>query len=145
MKTATSKTTTKGIRYLWLPFLILAAMSLAGCGGLEEDVITREEIAAAKEIKVTFRSTDPRLAFRSVRHYIREGRLCIEGRIMNSSPRDIHEVMLRVIPFDDKGGVLAGNIVVYPVPRSLPPGVVAHFSVKLDPSGITAVAIEAET
>ena len=48
MKTAMSKTTTKGIRYLWLPFLILAAVRLAGCSGLEEDVITREEIAAAK-------------------------------------------------------------------------------------------------
>jgi len=127
---------------LTIAVIAFGVMVAAGCNGLEEDVITQEGISAAKDISVSLRNPVLQLTVHNVRHYMRDSRLFIEGGLLNSSPRDVYDVALRVVTFDGEGRVLDRNKVVYPIPRSLSPGVIGHFRIKLDPTGVAAVAIE---
>ena len=80
-----------------IAFVVVVA---AGCNSLEEDVITQEGISAAEDIGVSLRNHVLQLTVHNVRHYMRDGRLFIEGGLLNSSPRDACSTATRSsIPF----------------------------------------------
>lgn len=136
-----------GFSPLSLGALLLGALLLAaGCEaiGAQEDKITPREIAAADGVRVTFRNLKPQLMAHVTIKYIRDGRLFIEGELLNSSPGDIYDVRFRAFAFDEFGRIIEqpASPQIYPTPRSLGPGVAGHFIVDLDAAEVTVVAIE---
>jgi hypothetical protein len=124
--------------------LLMCALLAAGCQALgAEDKITPQEIAAADGVTVTFRNLKPQLMPQVTRKYIRDNRLFIVGEVLNSSPGDVDDVRFHAFAFDELERLIEPDLpLIYPMPRSLPPGVAGRFSVDLDATGVTVVVIE---
>lgn len=134
-----------GFSTLYLMALLGALLLAAGCGaiGEQEDKITPREIAAADGVRVTFRNLKPQLMAHVTIKYVRDNRLFIEGEVLNSSPGDIEDVRFRAFAFDEfERPIELDPPLIYPMPRSLQPGVAGRFSLNLDATGVTVVAIE---
>lgn len=126
---------------------LLAALTFAaGCealGGQEEDKITPQEIAAADAIRVTFRNFKPTLMPHVTVKYIRDGRLYIDGEILNTGEVKIDDASFRAFAFDELDRLIESDLpLIYLTPRTLQPSVAGHFSLDLDATGVTLVTIE---
>jgi hypothetical protein len=142
MNTAAGTNSTRRYRRTALALCVLAL--LVGCGPLERETeITPQEIDAAKDIRVVFRNLNPQLTAHVSAQYIHEGRLYIDGNVLNSSQRDLNNVALRVFVYDTLDRPIAADTpTIFTVPQSLPPGVSGHFSIDLDPTDVAVVIIE---
>jgi hypothetical protein len=125
--------------------LALCALALfAGCGELDkESDITPQEIDAAKDIRVVFRNLKPQLSAHVSMQFVRDGRLCIDGEVLNTSAMPVSTVILRVYAYDSLDrSVPVDTPDVFTVPQRLEPGVSGHFSINIDPTDVAVVAIE---
>jgi hypothetical protein len=124
--------------------MLCASVLAAGCGLLEpEKEVTPEEINAAQNIQVVFRNLDPRLSASVSLQYIRNGRLFIDGAVLNNREEPVDNVALRVHAYDTLNRLIATDTpIIYTVPRTLQPGVAGHFSLDLDPTDIVEVILE---
>jgi len=131
-------------RRRWTALALFTLALAAGCGPLDTQTeITPQEINAAKDIRVVFRNLAPQLTAHVNTQYIHEGKLYIEGAVLNNGQRDINNVALRVFTYDSLERPIAADApIVFPVPRSLQSGVSGQFSIELDPTDVAVVIIE---